>query len=100
MADLRLGKFDVVDRLRRHFGDQRRNLISAQLETRRRPFVEAFRQFAHRLIAAFGDIGDDASDRAPDLRVGLFLLAGKRRSLHVRGHWFLLFNDLVCGGQQ
>jgi len=86
MADLRLGKFDVVDRLRRHFGDQRRNLISAQLETRRRPFVEAFRQFAHRLIAAFGDIGDDRFDGAPDLGVGFFLPAGERRCFDVLGH--------------
>ena len=76
MPDLRLREFDVVDRLRRDFGDQCRNLVLGEAEARRRPFVEPLRHFTHRRIAPSGDIGNDALDRAADPGVGRFLLAG------------------------
>ena len=86
IADLPLREFDVVDRLRRHLGDERGDFVVGEAEARRRPFVEAFAEFAHRRIAALGDIGDDAFDRGASLGVGLFLLAGERGSLDVAGH--------------
>ena len=79
IADLRLREFDVVDRLRRDLGDECRDLVLGQAKARRRPFVEALAKFAHRRVAALGDIGDDGLDRAPDFGVGFFLLSGERR---------------------
>jgi hypothetical protein len=89
MADLGLCEFDVVDRLRRDPGDERLDLIRAEAEATRRPFVKALRQLAHRGVAAFGDISDDRLDHAADLSVGLFLLAGERCRLDVPGYRFL-----------
>jgi len=74
-----LGEFDVVDRLRRDFGDQCSNLVLGEAKARRRPFVEQLTELAHRRVAALRDIGNDGLDGAPDLGVGFFLLAGERR---------------------
>jgi hypothetical protein len=90
MADLLLREFDVLDRLRRDHGDERLDLARAEAKAWRRPFVKTFRQFAHCLIAAPGDIGNNGLDRAADLSVGLFLLAGQRRRFYVLRHQFLL----------
>jgi hypothetical protein len=95
VADLRLGEFDVVDRLRRDLGNECGDLILGEAKARWRPFVEALAELAHRRIAALGDIGDDRLDRAANLGVGLFVLAGESRSFDVAGHHFLLFKDLI-----
>jgi hypothetical protein len=92
IADLRLREFDVLDRLRRDFVEECGNLVLGEAEARRRPFVEPLRHFAHRRVAPFGDIRDDALDDAADLGVGLFVLAGQRRPLDLPGHCFLLFD--------
>src|SRR5262245_20275906 len=86
MADLLLREFDVVDRLRCNLGDERRDLVRGQAKARRRPFVKAIYGLAHCGIAALSNIDDDGLDRAPDLRVGLFLLAGERRRFNVSRH--------------
>ena len=61
IADLGLREFDVVDRLRRDLGDECGDLVVRQAKARRRPFVEALAELAHRRVAALGDIGDDRS---------------------------------------
>ena len=86
IADLGLREFDVGDRLRRNFGDQRPDLVIRQPKARRRPFVEPFREFAHRAIAARPHIGDDRFDRAADLGIGLFLPALQRGGLDLSRH--------------
>ena len=48
IADLRLREADVVERLRRDLRDHRGDLGIGQAEARRRPFVEALAEFAHR----------------------------------------------------
>jgi hypothetical protein len=89
MAALLLREFDVFDRLRCDLGDEGLDLVDAEAKAWRRPFVETLRQFAHCLIAALGDIRNNGLDRAADLSVGLFLLAGQRRRLDMPGHRFL-----------
>ena len=74
VADLVLREFDVVDRLRRHLGDEGADLVNAEPEACRRPFVEALRELAHCHIAALLHIGDDRLHRAAHLRVGFLLL--------------------------
>ncbi len=61
-ADLRLGEFDVLDRLGRDCLDQTRDLVIAEAESRWRPFVEFFRQGADSHIPLSGDIGKDRFD--------------------------------------
>jgi hypothetical protein len=100
MADLRLCEFDVVDRLRRDLGDEPDDLVLREFEARRRPFIEALAELAYCRIAAFGDIGDDRLNGAPDFGVGFFLSAGERRPFDVAGHAFLLFDYLVGSRQQ
>jgi hypothetical protein len=61
-------------------------IVLGQAEARRRPFVEALRQVAHRHVAASADIGDDRLDRALGLRIGVLLLAGEGGGLDVARH--------------
>ncbi len=86
IADLGLREFDVGDGLRRDLGDEGGDLGSGQAEARRRPFVEFFREFAHRSVAARADIGDDALDRAADLGVGFVLAPGQRAGFDLARH--------------
>ena len=86
VADLLLREFGVVDRLRRDLRDQTADLVIREAKARRRPFVEALRQIAHRRIAARLHVGDDRLDRAPGLRVCFFLLPGESGGFDVAGH--------------
>jgi hypothetical protein len=86
ITDLRLSKFDIVNGLRRNFGNERLDLSGAQTKARRRPFVEAFRQRAHCSIAALCDIGEDGLHYAADLGVRFFLRTGERSVLDVSRH--------------
>jgi len=86
IADLRLGEFDVVDRLRGDLGDKRVDLAFGEAKAWRRPFVKALAEFAHRHVTALGDIGNYPLDGAADLGVGLFLLAAERRLFDVSWH--------------
>ena len=90
VADLRLREFDVGDRLCRHSGEERADLLRRQAKARGRPFVEALGKFADRLVAALPDIGEDRFDRRLDLGVRLFLLARQRGRLDVARHPILL----------
>ena len=92
-------EFNVVDGLRRDLGDECGGLAFREAKAWRRPFVKPLAELAHRCIAALGDIGDDGLNRAPDLGIGFFLLAGQRRPFDVPRHNFLLFDDLVGAGQ-
>ena len=58
-AYLRLGEFDVLDDLVRQAVHQGGDLVRAQAERFRFPFVEFGRQFAHGGVAAGGDILED-----------------------------------------
>ena len=86
IAVLRLREFGVVDRLRRDLGDEPGDLALGRAKARRRPFIEALAELAYCRIAAFGDIGDDRLNRAPDFGVGFFLSAGERPILGRAAH--------------
>jgi len=86
IADLRLREFDIADGLWRHLGDEPDDLVLREFEARRRPLIKALAELAYCRIAAFGDIGDDRLNRAPDFGVGFFLSAGERPILGRAAH--------------
>jgi hypothetical protein len=63
-ADLRLGEADVVQLALRELAQAGLDLLVGQAEVGAVPLVELDRQFAHRLIAARLDVGQDRLDRA------------------------------------
>ena len=69
VADLRLSKLDVIDVALCELGESVLDLSVGQPEVLAVPAVELRRQFSHRLIAARGDVGQDALDRRAHLRV-------------------------------
>ena len=85
-ADLRLGEFDVGDHLVGQAVHQRLDFVRTQAERGGFPFVELRRQFAHRRVAARGDILQDGLDRLADLAVGLGLLGLGRALLQYPDH--------------
>src|SRR5205085_7680624 len=66
------------------------DLLIAQLERGRRPFVEFLRLVAHRVIAARLDLVEDALDGRAHLRVGFFNRAGVHSAFEKAGHGCLL----------
>ena len=71
VAHLRLREVDVVEVLLRQAGDAGLDLGVGQPEVLAVPVVELHRQLAHRRVAARLDVGENAFDRRPDLRVVL-----------------------------
>ena len=95
IADLRLREFDVVDGLRRQPWRRGRGFRRRDRRKLGGDHLSNFSdKLAYRRVAASGDIGDDAFDRAADFGVGLVLLAGQRGGLDVPGHRVLLVSPV------
>jgi hypothetical protein len=87
VADLRLRKADVLQRLRGQAGDAGVDLGLAEAQALRRPLVEPGAVLAHRRVATALDVGEDAFDGGAHLGVEVGLGGGRLAGLDdLHGH--------------
>ena len=87
IADLGLGKFDVVEVAFAHLADRPFDFIGRQFKRSRRPVVEFLRQISHRGVLAGIDFAEDLIDGFSDPGVSGLDRRCVHSTLEVPGHY-------------